>query len=60
LCEVESAKAAAFEQALQDIPHSKIGAVTTEHRLIMSDGDQHWIDADIDELKEAWKTGLNP
>jgi phosphoribosylformylglycinamidine synthase subunit PurSL len=57
LCEVEPASAAAFE-AIAEIPHSKLGTVSSEPRLRVQLGGTELLDADILELKEAWQAPL--
>jgi phosphoribosylformylglycinamidine synthase len=54
VCEVETEKAAAFEDVMGGIPCTRIGQVTDIPRLRIGD----WIDADIVRLKEAWQSPL--
>jgi phosphoribosylformylglycinamidine synthase len=58
LCEVEHAKASAFEAALAGIPFAKIGEVMGDPRLNLSDLETTLIDADIYALKDAWQAPL--
>jgi phosphoribosylformylglycinamidine synthase len=60
LCEVTADCASEFEASLKGVPLAKIGEVMAERRLIMRDGGKKLIDAEIDALKQAWKTGLRP
>jgi phosphoribosylformylglycinamidine synthase len=58
LCEVRPQNAAAFETALSDIPHARIGEVTDDTTLkIVADGATA-VSADIAALKEAWQKPL--
>jgi phosphoribosylformylglycinamidine synthase len=58
LCEIESEKSAAFEDALKGIAIVKIGEVTGDTRLEIGRGGTSLIDVDIFELKEAWQAPL--
>ena len=58
LCEVEPQRAASFEEAFVGVALAKVGQVTGDERLVMSDGETRLIDADIYELKEAWQATL--
>ncbi len=56
---------AAREAELADIlraagaPHAKLGVVTALPRLIVRDGEKTLIDANINELRSAWRDPLN-
>jgi phosphoribosylformylglycinamidine synthase len=54
LCEVEPADTEAFEQQMGDLPWARIGEVTDAGRLEIDS----CIDADLDDLKEAWQRPL--
>jgi phosphoribosylformylglycinamidine synthase len=59
LCEVPPDKATAFEQAMQGIPHARIGETASEPRLrVEGQRGESVIDADVFELKEAWQAPL--
>jgi phosphoribosylformylglycinamidine synthase len=63
LCEVAPDKAAAFEAAMGEIAHARIGEVNDTGRLSVSvqvpDGpDQLVVDAPVSDLKEAWQAPL--
>jgi phosphoribosylformylglycinamidine synthase len=53
LCEVRPAAAAAFEAALAEVPHARIGEVTEAARLAISAGTPV-VEADLATLKNAW------
>ncbi len=55
LCEVETAKAAAFEDMLTGVACAQVGQVTDRSRLTIGD----WIDADTRQLKQAWQRPLS-
>jgi phosphoribosylformylglycinamidine synthase len=57
LCEVQPKNSAAFEAALAEIPHARIGEVTADGNLEIRD-DQVLIEANLRTLKEAWKKPL--
>jgi phosphoribosylformylglycinamidine synthase len=67
LCEVRPENAAALEALLADVPHARIGAVTSDRRLkvtgalatAQNGSPPLLIDAEIDALKEAWQAPLN-
>jgi phosphoribosylformylglycinamidine synthase len=54
LCEVTPTKASQFEHALGNVPTARIGEVTDTGRLRIGEV----IDADINDLKEAWLAPL--
>jgi phosphoribosylformylglycinamidine synthase len=63
LCEVAPENAQQFEDALAEIPCARIGEVNDTARLTIAAGNtagqqQQVIDADINELKEAWQSPL--
>ena len=58
LCEIEPHLAAAFEQELGSVVYAKVGQVNADSRLILRDGEESLIDADIYVLKEAWQAPL--
>jgi phosphoribosylformylglycinamidine synthase len=58
LCEVAPKQIADFERALGNAAAAKIGQVTTEKRLVVTDDGRVLIDADIMDLKEAWQAPL--
>ena len=62
LCEVAPEAAEAFEEVMGDVPHSAVGEVLAEPRLQIVSVDPgnpvNVVDADIDELKEAWQSPL--
>jgi phosphoribosylformylglycinamidine synthase len=60
VCEVSEENCQAFENALGDVPHAKIGKVSIEPKLRIIAGDplEPLVDADIAELKEAWQAPL--
>jgi phosphoribosylformylglycinamidine synthase len=58
LCEIEPAKAAAFDSLFEDIPHASIGEVVDSGKLeILFDG-KTLIAAELATLKEAWQSPL--
>ena len=57
LCEVRPEAAAAFESALGEVAHAKIGEVVDNGRLAMA-ADTLLVEADVSELKEAWQKPL--
>jgi phosphoribosylformylglycinamidine synthase len=58
LCEVSPEHAAAFEAELTGVPHARIGRVRDDSRLSIASNANIVIDADINELKEAWRRTL--
>ncbi len=62
LCEVSPDVAEAFEEVMGDVPHAAVGEVLPERRLQIVSVDPgnpvNVVDADIDELKEAWQSPL--
>jgi phosphoribosylformylglycinamidine synthase len=62
LCEVSADAAEAFEEVMGDVPHAAVGEVLSEPRLQIVSVDPgnplNVVDADIDELKEAWQSPL--
>jgi len=62
LCEVSPDAAEAFEEVMGDVPHAAVGEVLPERRLQIVSVDPgnpvNVVDADIDELKEAWQRPL--
>ncbi|HUS39171.1 MAG TPA: phosphoribosylformylglycinamidine synthase subunit PurL, partial [Pirellulales bacterium] len=54
LCEVEPARAAAFEDVMGELPWRQIGSVTELPRLKIGD----WLNADLAELKDVWQRPL--
>ncbi len=57
LCEVEPDNAAAFESALADVPHARIGEVVADGKLEIV-GETPLLQADLPALKEAWQKPL--
>ena len=55
LCEVRPAQAAAFESALANVPHARIGQVTTAANLVVAAGGAVVLESDLETLREAWK-----
>ncbi len=55
LCEVAGHHAAEFEQALAEVPHAQVGAVTDSGKLTIGAA----IDLPIQQLKETWQAPLN-
>jgi phosphoribosylformylglycinamidine synthase len=58
VCEVPPERASEFERALAGIPLAKIGDVTADGRLTVTDGTKVLIDADLAALKVAWQSAL--
>ncbi len=58
LCEVRPQDAAAFEAALSDIPHARIGEVTAGGTLRILADSATVVSADVSALKEAWQKPL--
>ena len=62
LCEVSADLAEEFEEVMGDVPHAAVGEVLSERRLQIVSVDPgnplNVVDADIDELKEAWQSPL--
>jgi len=58
LCEVAEQHAAAFDAELREIRHAKIGAVRDDPDVRIVSAAGVLIDADINELKEAWQRTL--
>ena len=62
LCEVSADAAEVFEEVMGDVPHAAVGEVLAERRLQIVSVDPgnpvNVVDADIDELKEAWQSPL--
>jgi phosphoribosylformylglycinamidine synthase len=58
LCEIEPQRAVDFESAFRGLPIGRIGEVTGSSRLVMVQGAELLIDADIYALKEAWQATL--
>ncbi|MCD4727833.1 MAG: phosphoribosylformylglycinamidine synthase, partial [Pirellulales bacterium] len=57
LCEVQPDNAAAFESALADVPHARIGEVVADGKLEIV-GETPLLQADLAVLKEAWQKPL--
>ena len=57
LCEVQPDNAAAFETALADVPHARIGEVVDSGKLEIV-GEAPLLQADLHVLKEAWQKPL--
>jgi phosphoribosylformylglycinamidine synthase II len=59
LVEVPPQNAAAFESLTRDVPHAWVGEVTDEKCLrIWGLRHEKIVDAEIDELRDVWKRGL--
>ena len=62
LCEVSADVAEVFEEVMGDVPHAAVGEVLPERRLQIVSVDPgnpvNVVDAEIDELKEAWQSPL--
>lgn len=58
LVEVDAERAEEFKQTISDATCVKIGDVSAESRLAITEDSQTLIDAPIDELKQAWQTPL--
>jgi phosphoribosylformylglycinamidine synthase len=58
LCEVPAEQAATFESAFNGVPTAKIGEVTSERVLVITNGTNRVIHADINTLKAAWQAPL--
>ncbi len=59
LCEVHPDNAAAFEAALADVPHARLGEVVETDKLeILGADDSPVIAADLATLKETWQKPL--
>lgn len=58
LCEVPPEKTAAFEAAMADIPHARLGDVRSERRLEISLGGATIVSADLAAIKETWQAPL--
>ena len=52
------ALAAAFERALGDIPHARIGEAPADARVRIDGRNKPLVDADTQSLKEAWQKPL--
>jgi phosphoribosylformylglycinamidine synthase len=59
LCEVAPDRAADFERSLNGIAFAKVGDVVAEPRLTITGTGEPLIEADIAELKSAWKSAFN-
>jgi phosphoribosylformylglycinamidine synthase len=59
LCEVAPDRAADFERRLSGVAFAKVGDVVAEPRLTITEAGQPLIDADLAELKFAWKSAFN-
>ncbi len=57
LCEIRPENAAAFETALADVPHARIGEVVDSGKLEIV-GEAPLVQADLPALKEAWQKPL--
>jgi hypothetical protein len=55
---VEPKNAAAFEAALAEIPHARVGEVTDTNKLEINAGNATMVSADISTLKAAWQKPL--
>ena len=58
LCEVRPDNAGAFEAALADVPHARIGQVTDNGKLTILDEASTLVESDLKTLKEAWQKPL--
>ncbi len=58
LCEVRPGSAAAFEAALDGLPHARLGTVNDSGRVVIRSGGEVVVDAACGELKEAWQRPL--
>jgi phosphoribosylformylglycinamidine synthase len=59
LCEVAAAHGREFEQVFEGVPVAKIGEVTRNPRLVMSDGGNELFEIGIFELKQAWQSAFD-
>jgi len=55
LVEVRPENCDAFEQIVKDIPHTRLGEITEEKKIIIKNGSNVIIDVSTDEAKQAWK-----
>ena len=58
LCEVAPEHAAVFEGHFASLPAARVGSVTDVQRVMIKAGDETLIDADVNQLKEAWQRPL--
>jgi phosphoribosylformylglycinamidine synthase len=58
LCEVTVDNAAKFERELARVPMARIGKVTDDERLVLTNGEKELINANTCQLKEAWRAAL--
>ncbi|WP_425400623.1 phosphoribosylformylglycinamidine synthase subunit PurL [Aeoliella sp.] len=58
LVEVDQATADKFEAAMANTPCVKLGATSSDPRVTITAGGTNFVDADIEELKAAWKSPL--
>lgn len=56
--EVSEENAAAFEAALKDTPHARIGRTTSDARLTIDYAGGTVVDGNLKQLKEAWQSPL--
>jgi phosphoribosylformylglycinamidine synthase len=56
--EIDETNAAAFEAALREVPHARIGRTTTDRRLTIDHTGSTTIDSDLTRLKAAWQSPL--
>ncbi|MCD8139662.1 MAG: phosphoribosylformylglycinamidine synthase subunit PurL [Planctomycetaceae bacterium] len=61
IAEVDAGRVEEFEKNLRDAgaPFARIGTVAGQQRLVVKNGDQVLVDADIESLKTAWRDALN-
>ena len=61
LVEADARKVKAFEKALAGVPHARVGRVLDEPRLrVKGVSGRVVIDAPLESLAHAWRTGLRP
>ena len=58
IVEVEQESAAAFEDAVKDLPFAWIGETATGSRLVVNGPAGALVDEHLSDLKEAWKRPL--
>lgn len=56
---VREEHAAAFEKIMKDVPCARVGRVRADKRFIIKSGEEIFINESIENIKAAWKNGLN-
>ncbi|MCD6377724.1 MAG: phosphoribosylformylglycinamidine synthase, partial [Planctomycetes bacterium] len=55
LVEVHPENCDAFEQIVRDVPHTRLGEITEDKKIIIKNGSNVIIDVSTDQAKQAWK-----